>query len=286
MAALPRVVVLLLALAFAGAGAASDDGRAGRDLLLIDAAVAAMPPQRSGTADLYVLGFAGDGNEYVFGNEAAYLQLLMDQRFGTDGRSLVLANHPHALERDDTPLATLDNLRHALAGIADAMDPDEDLLLLYIATHGTAKHLLALSQPGLFDTVLKPGQLRAALDDAGVRHRIVVVSACYSGGFIPALQDPGTIVLTAARSDRSSFGCGDSESATYFGRALLVEGMNRDGGLLGAFEYARRQVARREKIDRLTPSEPQLSVGAEALERLKAWEAATPRGPVLPYPHD
>lgn len=62
--------------------------------------------------------------------------------------------------------------------------------------------------------------------------------------------------------------------------------MNRDGGLLGAFEYARRQVARREKIDRLTPSEPQLSVGAEALERLKAWEAATPRGPVLPYPHD
>jgi hypothetical protein len=284
--ALPRIVVLLLALACAGAGLARDDGRAGRDLLLIDAALAAMPPQRPGTPDLYVLGFAGDGNEYVFGNEVAYLGQLMDQRFGTDGRTLLLANHPQGLEPDARPLATLDNLRHALAGIAGAMDPDEDLLLLYIASHGTARHLLTLSQPGLFDTVLKPGQLRAALDDAGVRHRIVVVSACYSGGFIPALQDPGTIVLTAARRDRSSFGCGDSESATYFGRALLVEGMNRDGDLLEAFEYARRQVARREKIDQLTPSEPQIDVGMEALRRLQAWEAGLQRGPVVPYPHD
>ncbi|WP_165967481.1 C13 family peptidase [Luteimonas aestuarii] len=282
-----RLFALLLACCAPGvAGASEASERAARDLQRIDAALAAMPAQRPGAVDLYVVGFAGDGNEQVFGNEVAYLRTLMAQRHGNEGRTLVLANRPDARRREDTPLATLDNLRHALAGIAATMDPEEDLLLVYLASHGTARHQLAVGQPGLFETFLKPTQLRVALDDAGIPRRVVIVSACYSGGFIPALQDAGTIVLTAARHDRTSFGCGDTESATYFGRALLVEGMNRDGGLLDAFQYARRQVARREKMDRLTPSEPQMDVGSDALARLQAWEAGAQRGPVAAYPHD
>ena len=280
-----RLLALLLACCAPALAAANEDfERAARDVQRIDAALAAMPAQRPGVVDLYVVGFAGDGSERVFGNEVAYLRTLMDQRYGTQGRTLALVNRPDAQRREDAPLATLDNLRHALAGMAAAMDPDEDLLLLYLASHGTARHQLAVEQPGLFETFLKPTQLRVALDDAGIRQRVVIVSACYSGGFIPALQGPGTIVLTAARADRTSFGCGDTESATYFGRALLVEGMNRDGGLLDA--YARRQVARREKIDQLTPSEPQSDIGSEALQRLQAWESTRPTGPVVPYPHD
>jgi hypothetical protein len=285
---LPWLVPLWLGLLLPAAAVATDarDALAERDAALVATALARMPPARPGQPDLYVVGFAGDGNEHVFGNEVDYLRELMERRFAAGGRTLLLANRPRGRDDGEQPLATLANLRLALAGIAAAMDPAQDLLLLYLTSHGTAKHQLAVSLPGVFDTTISPRQLRAALDDAGIRHRVVVVSACYSGGFIPELQDPGSIVMTAARRDRTSFGCGDTESATYFGRALLIEGMNRDDGLLPAFEYARRQVARREKIDRLTPSEPQLWIGAEALERLQAWEAATTRGPVVPYPHD
>ena len=283
-----RTFALLLALGCTiQADAREDDNPfAERDGRLIDAALAAMPAQRPGVPDVYVLGFAGDGGENVFGNEVAYLETLMSQRYGAAGRTIALINRPDSPERGKRPLATLANLRRALAGMGAAMAADEDLLFLYITTHGTRKHALTVRLPGHFDTAIMPGPLRAALDDAGIRNRILVVSACYSGGFVPALQGPDTIVLAAARRDRPSFGCGDASSATYFGRALLIEGMNRDGGLLEAFEYARRQIARREKLDELTPSQPQVDIGKDALRMLQAWESTLPPAPTVPYPYD
>lgn len=286
MAPLLRTALLLLALAPLVAVAQETDGLAERDIALIDAMLAGMPAQRPGVPDLYVVGFAGDGNENVFRNEVAYLETLMTERYGTAGRMIALVNHPDSLGRTPRPLATLQNLRHALSGIGAAMDPDEDLLLLYITTHGSPKFELSVSMPGHFDTSIKPTALRKALDTADIPARIVIVSACYSGGFVPALQEPGTIVMTAARRDRPSFGCGDSTPATYFGRALLVEGMNRDVGLVEAFEYARRQVKRREKAEDLLPSEPQLDIGEQALTRLQAWESTLTPTTVVPYPYD
>lgn len=287
MARASRLLALLLALGVAGSAVARDDNPfAERDARLIDTALAAMPAQRPGVPDLYVLGFAGDGGENVFGNEVAYLETLMSRRYDTAGRTIALINRPDGARRGDRPLATLDNLRRALAGIGAAMDPGEDLLFLYVTSHGTRKHALTVSVPGHFDMEIKPDPLRAALDDAGIGNRIVIVSACYSGGFVPVLRGPDAIVLTAARRDRTSFGCGDASNATYFGRALLIEGMNRDGGLLEAFEYAKRQIARRETLDELTPSQPQIDAGEDALRALQAWEATLEPTATVPYPHD
>ena len=257
-----------------------------RDRALIDAAVARMPPQRPGETDLYALAIAGDGHENVFRNEALYFEDLADARYGAGGRTLSLVNHPDSLDAAaPRALATPDAIRHALAAIGQAMDPEQDLLLLYLTSHGDRKHRISLAMPEQFDLQLSPRELRAALDDAGIRHRLLIVSACYSGGFIAPLSGPDTLVMTAARRDRTSFGCGDTASATYFGRALLVEGLNRDGGLLDAFEYARRQVARREKLEEYVPSSPQLSVGEAIGPRLEAWEASLQRDAPLPYPY-
>src|SRR5690606_8754713 len=121
-------------------------------------------------------------------------------------------------------------------------------------------------------------------DGSGIRNRLLIVSACFSGGFIPDLATPDTLVITAARHDRPSFGCGDSGSATYFGQALLVEGLNRDGGLVDAFDHARRQVGRREMREGHEPSFPQINVGDRIRARLDAWEAELMRGPPLAYP--
>src|SRR5690625_4056506 len=130
-------------LALLGAGTvpaaepAHDETIAERDQRLISEALAAMPPQRPGRPDLFVLGFAGDGNEDVFRNEVLYLEQLMDGRFQAGGRVLTLVNHFDSLDEDaPRPLATLGNLTWALAGIGEAMDPAEDLLLLFITTHG------------------------------------------------------------------------------------------------------------------------------------------------------
>lgn len=256
-----------------------------RDRALIDARLARMPAQRPGQVDLFAVAVAGDGRENVFRNEAAYFESLIDARYGGGGRTLALVNHPDSLSGTPRPLATLDSLRHALAGIAERMDRDEDMLLLFLTSHGERRHALVLHQPDRFDVSLSPAALRAALDDAGIRHRLLIVSACFSGGFIPALATPDSIVISAARRDRASFGCGDATTATWFGRALLVEGLNRDGGLLDAFAYAQRQIARRETAEGHDASYPQIHVGEEIRARLLAWEATLDRGPALPYPH-
>jgi hypothetical protein len=279
------VLAMLLAAASPSSSAAADATLAARDRKLLDATFAAMPAQRAGQPDLYVIGFAGDGHEDVFRNEVLYLDTLMSARFGARGRVVTLVNHAGSLGETPRPLATLDNLRDVLARIGHAMDRDEDLLLLFITTHGTADNELVLQLYPLIDATLTPEQLRDALDDAGIRNRVLVVSACYSGGFLPALRGPDALVITAARHDRTSFGCGSESVATYFGRAWMIEGLNRGTSFIAAYDHATRKIARRESIDDYEPSLPQIAVGKNIARRLPAWQARLPEAPAVAYPY-
>lgn len=243
--------------------------------------------QRPGQVDLYVLGVAGDGSEAVFRNEVLHLENLASRRLDAKGRVLVLANHDNLPMHRPLPPASEATLRRALAGIGEAMDRDEDLLLLYLSSHGTEDHqfLLRRADPDLPDELLTPKQLRAALDDAGIRHRVVVISACYSGGFARALNSPDSLLLMAARRDRPSFGCGNDSVATYFGRAWLVDGLNATVDFVQAFEQARMAIERREMAEALMPSLPQINRGSRIDSTLAAWRAGFTPGPALPYPH-
>lgn len=278
---------LALLLALAAPLAAKDIGKprdAGRDEALLADRIEALAPQRPGVRDLYVLGVAGDGSERVFRNEVLHLGALAEARLGAAGRVLLLANHPP--DDDATlPRASGRNLRAALAGIGARLDPDEDLLLLYVTTHGSEDHRLLLRTPGRADRLLGPEALREALDASGIRHRVLVVSACYSGGFIDALAGPDTLVLTAARHDRPSFGCGHDAAATYFGRAWLVDGLNASLDFEAAFAQAREDIRRRERREGLRPSHPQLARGEGIAETLLAWRAGVAAAPPLPYPY-
>ena len=258
-----------------------------RDRRLIAAALEAMPAQRPGQPDLYVVGVAGDGNEDVFRNEVLYLEQLMDTRFQAQGRVIGLVNHFDSLDEDaPRPLATLDNLGQALAGIGQAMDPDEDLLLLFITTHGSEDHELFTELPPFLDETIAPHALASAIEGSGVRNRVVVVSACYSGGFLPALRSPDSLVITAARKDRTSFGCGAASHVTWFGQAWLVEGLNRHDDFIQAFGDAKREVARREQEDGYSASHPQMYVGERIGPVLDAWRASIQTGPPVAYPYE
>ena len=255
-----------------------------RDVALIDAATAAMAAQRPGVVDLYALGVAGDGTEDVFRNEALYFAGLARQRLQARG-ALALVNHLDSVEGNPMPLATYDNLAHALRRIAARMDVREDVLLLYLTMHGTPAHELAIVFPPFVDDALVAEDIDALLDEAGVRHRVIAISACFSGGFIPRLRGPDTLVVTASRADRPSFGCGSASNVTYFGRAWMVEGLNRHMDPAAAFDDARARVGAWELGEALDASHPQISAGRRIRKRLVVWQAQTPPGAPLAYPY-
>ena len=234
-------------------------------------ALAALSPRTPGKPNLYLVAFAGDGAEDVFRNEAEYASKLFAQRFGASGHALVLENHPDTLTT--RPLASWTNLEGALDGLARTMHPDEDILVLYLTTHGGEDHSLLVDIDPLPLDQLDPDGLAAILKKHPWRSKVIVVNACYSGGFVPALRGPGTLVITAARSDRSSFGCGSDSDITYFGRAWLVDGLAKTPDFIAAFHDAAGEIASWEQRDKLTPSEPQIDVGDGIAEKLATWRA-------------
>jgi hypothetical protein len=248
---------------------------------LVDASLKRLRPQTPGKIDLYALGFAGDGEENVFRNEVDYLPRLLAQRFGAEGRTLQLINSPQTFEK--TPLATRTNLYDALSGIASTMDVDEDILLLFLTSHGSRDHQLFVEMGELPLDQITPDDIRDALDAAHIRWRVVVVSACYSGGFVPALRDAHTMVITAARSDRTSFGCGSDAQITWFGKAFLAEALNQTTDFHDAYLRARSTIAGWEKRDGDTPSEPQYWAGNEIRQKLDAWRATLPASAAVPF---
>lgn len=220
---------------------------------LLDEAIAALPASTA-ERELYALTLAGDGKQSVFMREAEYVAQLMRERFGAHG-SISLINHRDHLA--DRPLATRENLARAIQALAERSG-EEDLIFIYLTSHGSHRHELNLDLPRLQLADLPASELAALLQPLRERNKVVVISACYSGGFIPSLKDDKTLVMTAARADRVSFGCSEENDFTYFGRALFAEALGETDNLERAFELARERVAEREQNDGFEASEPQI----------------------------
>ncbi|HZK98578.1 MAG TPA: C13 family peptidase [Caulobacteraceae bacterium] len=137
--------------------------------------------------------------------------------------------------------------------------------LIYFTSHGAPQGLV------LGDKLLPPSLMGSLVTrSCGERPAVVIVSACFSGIFIPALSGPDRMVLTAARRDRSSFGCGESDRYPYFDGCIL-EALPKVRDFLLLAAAARACVARREHQEHMRPpSQPQLSVGAAIRPRLAA----------------
>jgi hypothetical protein len=130
--------------------------------------------------------------------------------------------------------------------------------LVYFTSHGSPDGLV-LGGGGL-----TPSAMASMVDDAcGDRPAVVVVAACFSGVFIPPLAGPNRMVLTAARPDRASFGCGETDRYTYFDTCMLEQlPLAHDFPALG--RAVQTCVAKRERVlGAAPPSEPQLWIGPE-----------------------
>lgn len=248
---------------------------------LLDQAIAQLKSRTPGKVNLYALVFAGDGGENVFRNEAEYFDKLFSQRFGAAGHLLVLENNPATLVT--RPLADWSNLEAALDALASKMDMRQDILLLYFTSHGSEDHSLFVDMDPLPLDQIGAGDMASILKEHPFRWKVVVVNACYSGGFIPPLHGAGTLVITAARADRSSFGCGSNSVITYFSHAFLVDALNRTNDFVQAFSIARKEVAGWEKRDGYTPSEPQIDIGTGIAEKLSQWQKQSPPGTAVAF---
>jgi hypothetical protein len=248
---------------------------------LMREALSGLTPRVAGKPNLYLVTFAGDGGEDVFHNEAEYAARLFTQRFGATAHSLVLENHPGTLTTH--PLASWSNLESALDGLAKVMKPEQDILMLYVSSHGDEDHNLLVDMDPLPLDQIGAQDLAGILTKRPFKWKVLVINACYSGGFVPPLRGPGTLVLTAARADRSSFGCGSDSDATYFGRAWLVDALNRTPDFVTAFGQASNEIAGWEKQDKLTPSEPQIDIGKGIAEQLAQWRKGFTPGPALAF---
>ena len=235
---------------------------------LLDDALSGLEDERPGATDLYFVGFAGDGREDVFRKDVEAAQKVMDERWGTGGRSIALINNPKTLL--EAPEATVTNLRETLNEIGATIDAEQDVVMVHLASHGSRNHVLEVALPPLELAPLTAPVLRGLLDAAGIKWRIVVISACYSGGFIDALKDDYTLVLTASQTDRTSFGCGNESDSTYFGEALFQQGLAHAESILEAFDAAKARVAERETAAGLKPpSNPQIYLGPAMADKLK-----------------
>ena len=180
-----------------------------------------------------VAAFGLWADQSVFESEAKGAADIVAKRFG--GTDVVV----RANSRWETQ-ATNETVASTLDAVAKTMDAENDILVVILTTHGSPKGLAVKS--GFTNETLSPWLLQATLRYTGVRHTVVIVSACYSGIFIP-LAGPDTLVITAADATHPSFGCQDGAEWTYFGDAFFNNALRRAKGLRDAFNIASNSYA-------------------------------------------
>ena len=158
--------------------------------------------------------------------------------------------------------ASKPNVRAALEALAQTVDP-QGLAIVLLSSHGGVG-LLEMNSRGKDQAPLSSWELRNWLEPLGKTKTLIIISACHSGSFIRALAAPNRIILTAARADRSSFGCNFASGNTYFIEEMLKVNYSPSISINELFSQTKTTVAARELRMRLTPpSEPQAFVGAD-----------------------
>jgi hypothetical protein len=146
---------------------------------------------------LAVVSFGLFGDQDVFRSEATGAAQIVSNRFGGDPVTVKFNT-----KRGGG--ATARALNATLQATADKLDRDNDVLFLILTSHGSHGGLAVVA--GRLNQILTPAALGGILDRTGINHKVIVISACYSGIFIPRLAGPDALVITAADAQHPSFG--------------------------------------------------------------------------------
>ena len=245
----------------------------------LDAALAALKPQRKGIVDAYVVAIALDSDP-VFGREAREAAKVLSRRYDAEGRTIVLAgsdgNAPSTL-----PRGAPDTLALALARIGELIDGREDVVIVYTTSHGAPVGIVYNDGDSGFG-MISPYRLATMLDRIGAQRRMLLISACYSGTFVPLLANDDSVVITASSADRTSFGCEADSDWTFFGDALINNALRKPQPIAAAGAEAVKLIGEWEARGKLVPSQPQVSIGARTATWLAALDARAPKTATAP----
>jgi hypothetical protein len=208
-----------------------------------------------------VVSFGLFGDQGVFRSEATGAAQVVTGRFET-GPVDVRYNSKKGGS------ATIEALARSLQVAANGLDAERDVLFLILTSHGSPDGLAV--KAGRLTQTLTPSRLADMLATTGVRHKVVIISACYSGVFIPRLANPDVLVITAADANHSSFGCQDKAKWTYFGDAFFNVALRQAASVKDAFVDARSLVRKRELHEHFEPSNPLMAGGANVQPLLVA----------------
>jgi hypothetical protein len=239
---------------------------------LLKQKMASVAAQRKDRNEVYGLVFAPYASEDVFLRESTMVSNVLRDRFDTGDRIIHLLNHGGTTKTH--PWATTRNLEQAVITLAGKMDLEKDVLVVYMTSHGGSDFKLAASHWPLEVAPLTPQELKNILDKAGVRNRVIAISACYAGGWADVLATDYSLIMTAADATHTSYGCGSRSELTFFGRALFDEQLRKTHSFEQAFNLAVPIIKQREidadKKDGF--SNPQIRIGTQIRPLLKKLE--------------
>ncbi|GGB25652.1 hypothetical protein GCM10011380_14020 [Sphingomonas metalli] len=235
----------------------------------LEQALAGLRPQRPGTVDAYVVAVALDSDP-VFAREAREAGRVLTRRYGADGRSVTLAGRDG---RGGPALAmgSPQAVQTVLARVAELMDRREDVLILYLTAHGAPLGIVYNDSDQGYG-VMSPTALWTTLSMLGIERRMVLLSACFAGVFVPMLANDTSAVVTAASAERTSFGCRADNDWTFFGDALINHALRKPQSFARAAAEAQATIAGWERQGKLEPSQPQVAIGAGAARWLAVLE--------------
>ena len=222
--------------------------------------------------ELYSLVVAAYGTQEVFHRETKFIENLFNEQYRNRPTSIYLTNSQRSLE--ENPLASLKGIRDSILRLSQKMDRENDIFFLYITSHGSKDKKISLTHNGLGLGEIDSKWLGAILKSTGIKHKVIVLSACYSGGFMEDLKDEDTVVITSASADKTSFGCADDSTFTYFGKAYFKESLSPETDFVSAFYKAKNVVDKWEKEENQIPSNPQIFTTPKQEEYLKDWSRA------------
>jgi hypothetical protein len=222
----------------------------------------------AGRPRVHVVSFGLFGMNNLFQREATAAADVIAEHYGHSGQVIVRANTEYH------SAAQTGDLRYTLRGLVSTIDRNQDILFLFLTSHGSQKGLAVGTNDDRRTVLLSPGQLRELLVDTGIRYRVVIISACFAGVFADEIADDYTLVIAAADANHTSFGCSDSNPGnyTYFGEAFFGESFRPGVNLDEAFARAKIRVTAREAEEHLTGSNPQMKGGAAVRAQLAKLE--------------
>jgi hypothetical protein len=237
-------------------------------ILALALAAFAQPANAAGFADWGAIVVAGDHRAHdgsdseVFDNGRRDIAAAL-QRIGFASDNIMeFSTQP---SKYSAPRLSNSDPGSVASGLWDLSNRTSGGCLLYFTSHGSPDGIV------MGDDIFSPQNMSQIVNNScGSRPTVVVVSACFSGVFVPALAGPNRFVLTAARSDRTSFGCGQADRYTFFDECFLSSiAVTHDFRDL-AIEVRRCVAAREKKENATPPSEPQVAIG-DAVASFPTW---------------